>query len=83
MIYARAWFKDPTNFECYHRTNGPAIEISDGTKQWWRKGIMLGDEREWFPRHYTEDGLRQRIKDLEERVRELEEKLSLDAGTGV
>ncbi len=27
----------------YHRDDGPAIIYSDGSKQWWRKGIQIAD----------------------------------------
>jgi hypothetical protein len=85
MTTGRVWFVNPLGLKCYHRVDGPAIERYDGTKQWWRNGIMLGEETDWNEgqRHETEYGLRQRIKDLEQRIMELEEKLSLDAGTGV
>ena len=81
MIPCRIWFKN-LSLEGYHRVGGPAIESSDGTKEWWLDGIHLRIESDWQV-YDTDAGLRQQIKDLEQRVMELEEKLSLDAGTGV
>jgi len=74
MIPCRIWFKN-LSLEGYHRVGGPAIESSDGTKEWWLDGIHLRTESDWQV-YDTDAGLRQQIKDLEE-------KLSLDAGTGV
>ena len=81
MIPARIWFKN-LSLDGYHRIDGPAVESSNGDKEWWRNGVMLRIDSDWY-RDETAAGLRQRIEDLEQRVMELEEKLSLDAGTGV
>ena len=28
----------------YHRTDGPAVERADGTKEWWFKGKQISKE---------------------------------------
>jgi hypothetical protein len=73
-IPCRIWTWKSLGLDCYHRVDGPAIESSDGTKEWWRDGIHLRIESDWQA-HDTKAGMKQRIVDLEQRVMELEEEV--------
>jgi hypothetical protein len=42
LLFARIWF---FSHSLYHRTGGPAIEMSDGRKEWY----IMGEEKAWQP----------------------------------
>ena len=50
------WMLDRTPRR-YHRTDGPAIEYSDGGKAWWIDGALFYDKKEY-------DALVQEARDM-------------------
>jgi len=78
----RVWRRGSSSKDfCAHRIDGPAFEFGDGTKEWWEHDVCLrvdGNQgcydtpdgvlvQKIRARHEAEtEGMRQRIKDLEE-----------------
>ena len=58
------WYKDP-EMRIFHRENGPAMEFTSGTEEWWLNG-----------KHMTEEEFNNRMTPVELTVADIEKLLN-------